>query len=53
MENQNKPQQTSTAMGVFWGLVLFFVVLPMGTCVACTTCAATGTAINQNQKQAR
>ena len=32
----------STAGGVFWGLVLFFIVLPMvfglGSCVACTMC---------------
>lgn len=25
----------STASGVFWGLFLFFIVLPLGTCAAC------------------
>lgn len=29
----------SVAWGVFWGLFTFFVVLPLATCAACTTCA--------------
>ncbi len=29
----------SVAWGVFWGLFTFFIVLPLATCAACTTCA--------------
>lgn len=45
--NDNKPNiQTnvsivhkgSTALSVFWGLVLFFIVLPMACCASCVSC---------------
>lgn len=38
-----QPQQ-SIAGGIFWGLFLFFIVLPIGSCAACATCGAIGTA---------
>jgi hypothetical protein len=36
---------SSVAWQVFLGLFLFFVVLPLGTCVACTTCAGVGVGV--------
>ncbi len=33
-------KQSSVAMQVFLGLFLFFVVLPIATCMGCTTCVA-------------
>jgi len=30
--------QPSGSTSVFWGLVLFFVVLPIGACMACSAC---------------
>lgn len=37
----------SVAWGVFLGLFTFFVVLPLATCAACTTCAG-GIALTSN-----
>ena len=37
----------SVAWGVFWGLFTFFIVLPLATCAACTTCAG-GIALTSN-----
>jgi hypothetical protein len=34
------PQQKSVASGVFWGLFLFFIVLPIGACGGCLACGA-------------
>jgi hypothetical protein len=28
----------SSASGIFWGLFLFFIILPLGTCLTCTVC---------------
>ncbi len=47
----NPPPQQSIAVQVFLGLVLFFIVLPLGTCVACSTCAGVAAVGNQNRSK--
>lgn len=32
----------TSAFGVFWGLVLFFIVLPIGACFTCVSIGAAG-----------
>lgn len=48
-------QRTSSASSVFWGLFLFFIVLPIGSCVACGSCLAltptTTTTTTHNSKE--
>jgi len=36
----SEQKQKSVAGGVFWGLFLFFIVLPIGSCAACGMLAA-------------
>ncbi len=37
-------KQRSTASGVFWGLVLFFIVLPIGATLMCSGAVLIGAA---------
>ncbi len=41
----SEDKQRSTAGGVFWGLVLFFVVLPIGLFLSCGLAMVVGTAV--------
>jgi hypothetical protein len=38
----------TSAIGTFWGLFLFFIVLPIGSCVACGMCGAAGSSSNKD-----
>ena len=40
------PERKSVASGVFWGLFLFFILLPIASCGACVVCGGATSALH-------